>query len=77
MRKTYVYDEAAGKFVEKQPDAVTPTRGPIIQRDLPGYHSPVTNEWIEGRAARREDLKRHGCREVDPSEIKQIRRHDD
>lgn len=39
-----------------------------IMRDLPGYKSPLGTGWIEGRAARREDLKRGGCREVDPSE---------
>lgn len=30
--------------------------------DLPGYQSPITGEWIEGRAARRNDLAKHGCR---------------
>lgn len=30
--------------------------------DLPGYESPITGEWIEGRAARRNDLAKHGCR---------------
>lgn len=34
----------------------------FIQPDLPGYESPVTGQWIEGRKARREDLKRTGCR---------------
>lgn len=34
-----------------------------ILPDLPGYESPVTGLWVEGRAARREDLKRAGCRE--------------
>jgi len=39
---------------------------PYIASDTPGYKSPVTGEWIEGRHARREDLKRHDCVEVDP-----------
>ena len=30
--------------------------------DLPGYESPVTGKWVEGRAQRREDLKRTGSR---------------
>jgi putative FmdB family regulatory protein len=33
-----------------------------VQADLPGYESPTTGRWIEGRAARRDDLKRSGAR---------------
>jgi hypothetical protein len=33
-----------------------------VQADLPGYQSPTTGRWIEGRAARRDDLKRSGAR---------------
>lgn len=40
----------------------------LLMTDLPGYTSPVDGRWVEGRAARREDLKRNGCREYDPSE---------
>jgi hypothetical protein len=35
---------------------------PAVQADLPGYQSPTTGRWIEGRAARRDDLKRSGAR---------------
>jgi len=35
---------------------------PFGQVDLPGYESPITGEWIEGRTARRNDLAKHGCR---------------
>jgi hypothetical protein len=31
---------------------------PEIWDDLPGYESPVTGLWVEGRRQRREDLKR-------------------
>lgn len=34
------------------------------------YVSPATGKMITSRAERREDLKRSGCREVDPSEHK-------
>lgn len=37
---------------------------PLYTPDTPGYQSPVTGEWIEGRRARREDLKKHGCVEA-------------
>lgn len=33
-----------------------------VAPDLPGYESPATGRWIEGRAARRDDLARSGCR---------------
>jgi putative FmdB family regulatory protein len=33
-----------------------------VQADLPGYQSPTTGRWIEGRAARRDDLKRSNAR---------------
>ena len=35
---------------------------PAVVADLPGYESPTTGRWIEGRAARRDDLKRSGAR---------------
>ena len=41
---------------------------PAMRGDLPEYISPVTGKPVDGRSARREDLKRSGCREVDPSE---------
>lgn len=34
----------------------------LLMPDLPGYQSPVTGLWVEGRRARREDLKRTGSR---------------
>ena len=35
---------------------------PAVAGDLPGYESPITGKWIEGKSARREDLRRSGCR---------------
>lgn len=37
-------------------------RPAYAQPDLPGYVSPTTGKWIDGRKARREDLKRSGSR---------------
>lgn len=34
----------------------------MIMDDLPGYVSPVTGLWVEGRRQRREDLKRTDSR---------------
>jgi hypothetical protein len=42
--------------------------GLMIMGDLPDYTSPVDGKLVSGRAQRREDLKRTGCREYDPSE---------
>lgn len=35
---------------------------PSVQVDIGGYTSPIDGRWIEGKAARREDLKRNNCR---------------
>ena len=62
----YRYDPAADAVVPVRPRESLPSL--YIQRDLPAYRSPVTGAWIDGRAARREDLTRSNSREVDPSE---------
>ncbi len=49
------------------PDAVAL---PYIASDIAPYQSMVSGKTIDGRAAQREDLKRNGCRLVDPSEYK-------
>lgn len=41
---------------------------PLVLRDTPGVKSPVDGSWLEGKSARREHMKRHGLREVEPSE---------
>jgi hypothetical protein len=48
-----------------------------IIKDTPGYvsHGGPKPKWVDGRRERREDLKRTGCRELDPSEIKQMHDH--
>lgn len=60
MRRRYVYDSTTGEMVERAPRRAQALH--FIQDDLPGYESPTTGLWIEGRRARREDLKRSGCR---------------
>lgn len=64
-----------GEWVEVSTLQRAPQVGPYIVRDTPAYMSPVTRKMIDGRAARREDLKRSGCREVDPSEFKPVYRN--
>ncbi len=60
MRKRYV--QINGKLVEVSPDYAPEPVAPTVWGDLPGYESPATGLWVEGRAQRREDLKRSGCR---------------
>lgn len=71
MRGRYVFRD--GQLVERStgeplqvPDG--PVARPQMRGDIPAYRSPITGEWITSRSQRREDLARHGCREVDPSE---------
>lgn len=69
MRRKFVYDPDAlhadgsrGAMVEVSTDYNQAPRGHFVQPDLPGYQSPVTGLWVEGRKQRREDLKRTGSR---------------
>ncbi len=45
-----------------------------IVTDYPGYECPITGSWIEGRAAHRENLAKHGCRVFEPGEMENTRR---
>lgn len=47
---------------------------PLVRGDLPGYVSPVSGTWVEGRRAREEDLKRTGCRPYDEGEKEEYSR---
>lgn len=54
---------------------------PRVLVDYPGYTSPITGKWIEGRKAHREDLAEHGCRVFEPGEreafLRQRHKEDD
>lgn len=50
---------------QRRPDA------PAVHDDFEAYQSPITGQWIEGRRAHREDLKRHGCRVYEGRESEQ------
>jgi hypothetical protein len=72
------WDRKLQKLVEVPVDREPPRQSRVqIMRDLPAYKSPLGDGVIEGRAARREHLKRNNCREVEPSEWKGgVRNHD-
>jgi len=40
----------------------------FVSGDFKGYSCPVTGKWIEGRKAHEENLKRQGCRVLEPGE---------
>lgn len=62
MRRKFVWDPKEGRLVEVPTTWTQAPRGPLIVPDLPGYQSPVTGLWVEGRKQRREDLKRTNSR---------------
>lgn len=39
-----------------------------VQSDIAGYTCPVTDVWVDGKSAHRENLKRTGCRILEPGE---------
>lgn len=41
---------------------------PMVQPDYAGYTCPITGDWIEGRRAHQENLKKHGCRLLEKGE---------
>jgi len=61
-RRSWVWDPKRRKLVEIDPNHHPEPRGPLVVGDLPGYQSPVTGLWVEGRKQRREDLKRTNSR---------------
>jgi hypothetical protein len=69
LMATYVYDKASGRMVDKatglpmlnQEERARPLQTPLTVGDLPGYASPITGEWVEGRRARKYDLQKHNC----------------
>lgn len=83
-RKTYRWIDGVLTLVAENGrylDAAPPET-PMIVPDLPGYESPVTGKWIEGRKARREDLKRTNSRpwegiEQERKEAAKIQRDND
>lgn len=62
----YVWDAETSRLVEVVAGERAPSAGPMIIRDLPPMKTPIG--YMDGRAHRREVMKRANVREVDPSE---------
>ena len=71
----YVWDKATNMLVEVEQNTRLRCDAPQVMRDIPEYKSPLGTGWITSRSHRREELKRSGCREVDPSEWKSAYRN--
>ena len=71
MRRRYVYDPDLKEMVEVNLNYRQEPMGPAIFGDLPGYQSPVTGKWVDGKRARREDLKRTGSRPYEGRKIEE------
>lgn len=75
----YIWDGTAwvdpGLFYARKPPR---KRGafntPRISGDYEAYSCPITGKPIEGRAAHRENLKRHGCRVLEKGESREAKR---
>lgn len=70
MKRRFRFSQELGRLVEVTP--FDEPMGLMIVGDLPGYQSPIDGRCVEGRAQRREDLKRNGCRAYEPSEVGQM-----
>lgn len=57
MRRRYVWSPEAKALVEISSERKEQA-APAVFGDLPGYQSPVTGKWVEGKRARRDDLAR-------------------
>lgn len=70
------YDKKTGEEVRLASKADSwKTAGKFyITKDIEGYTCPVTNKWVSSRAAHAENLKRTGCRLLEPGEREQYER---
>ncbi len=68
-RNDAFYDRATGKRMQ----TVDIVCAPRVQRDV-SYISPLSMTPITSRSQRREEMKVHNVREVDPSEYKPVYR---
>jgi hypothetical protein len=77
MRRKFVWSPEHNKLIEVETSWTQRPRGHFVQPDLPGYRSPVTGLWVEGRKQRRNDLARTGSRpwEGMEQERKEAARH--
>lgn len=47
---------------------------PMVRGDTPGYVSPATGRWVEGRVQAQDDLRRSGCVLAEPGMQADVKR---
>ena len=68
-------DYAVPQFCTCLTVAVKQLSAPAVRGDYAGYNCPITGKWVEGRRAHEENLRRHGCRVLEPGETSAARRN--
>lgn len=63
-RGSWVQDRATNQLVERGECHSCDTKAPMIMKDIDGYTSQVTGEWIGSRSQHRAHLKEHRLVEV-------------
>jgi len=66
-RNGVMVDKSSGVPMLSDDDRARPIAVPYIMSDIPEYRSPVDGRVIGSRTQRRDDLKRNGCVEYEPS----------
>ncbi|MBX4931290.1 hypothetical protein [Rhizobium bangladeshense] len=60
-------EKATGSPMLTDEDRAKPIAVPFVMSDIPEYRSPIDGRLIGSRTQRRDDLKRNGCVEYEPS----------
>lgn len=74
VARRWRWDSKRGELVEVDLGRDDVRVAPDVMGDLPAYASPIDGRLIDGRAQRREDLKRNGCRPYEDGEREEMMR---
>jgi hypothetical protein len=82
MRTRYIQHPETGELILAQDYRASRPPALYVIGDLPDYESPIDGRVVHGRAGRREDLRRSGCRpyegrEAEQKEASRILRNDE
>lgn len=66
-RNGQMVNKSTGEPMLSAEERAKPVPVPMIISDIPEYRSPVDGRVITSRSERRDDLKRNGCVEYEPS----------
>ena len=66
----YYWDRDAMDWAPVPPRVVRVSVAPAVWKDIGGYSCPITGREIGSRSTHRENLRQHGCRVLEPDEIR-------